>query len=308
MSMTAAEALRSVEPPVDDGGIDQALAELDVKIWTWTDAMLSARAAIKRSLAHREIFARGAEYSVGSAATAGTAGQAGIAPTRTAQSPPFAAGSFSPMADSAGSAPSAVAPMISSIGTSEPASAFGSSWGAAPAEPVAFQGQVQQAAGPAVANPYAAPSSGDWAPTVGVMQWPSADSATSGGNSGEITPVAWPTAPSAGSSWPTSDTPSVGAPVTSSQTSLIHGRSGDRAKKPAPPRVSPEETAARAARTAREESLMAQLDETSARRVRLLRRLDPDADIEQLIEKASQAQPRENSEKTDKASSWWRRK
>gem|GEM_PF-2228575 len=301
MSMTAAEALRSAEPPVDDGGIDQALAELDVKIWTWTDAMLSARAAIKRSLAHREIFSRGGEYSIG----AGAAQPPVAKPLIARNAPPFGQ-SFADVAPPE-AAPAFVAP-APSFNAAEPDRAFGAAWGRhTPAENVSLPGQVQQPAGPA-ANSDAVPSAnGGWAPT-GAMQWPSTDSSTSASNAAEITPLAWPSPASDGASaWPTSESSGADAASTTASSSKTLGRMPERTKKTAPPRISPEETEARAARAAHEEALLAALNETSARRVRLLRRLDPDADIEQLIEKANQAQSRE-SEKIDKSSSWWRRK
>ncbi|MBI5503703.1 MAG: hypothetical protein HY899_02805 [Deltaproteobacteria bacterium] len=299
MSMTAAEALRSAEPPVDDGGIDQALADLDIKIWTWTDAMLSARAAIKRSLAHKEIFSRGGEYSIGSGPAAGVAAQ-------PMAQPPASAQGFTPFGQPGAASGAGVAP-TPSFEAHESAAAFGASWGSTQADGAPLQ--IQQPAGPAVVSPYAAPStSGEWAPG-GAMPWPSADSSTASNPAGEVIPVAWPSVTPEGS-WKSTETQSPAAAAPPVHQSATAAKSAERAKKPAPPRISPEETAARAARAAREEALLASLDETSARRVRLLRRLDPDADIEQLVEKASQSQPREGdkSDKTDKTASWWRRK
>lgn len=273
MSMTAADALRSAEPPVDDGGIDKALADLDVKIWTWTDAMLSARAAIKRSLAHKEIFSRGGEYSLDPDA-------AGVAPAMAAS------GAVAPPAfEPAQPAPPASVPRFDAPGQ---APAFGSNWGQTPAQP-------QQ---PAPSGQASASSGGEWAP-AGPMQWPSAESTNNTG-SGDVVPLAWPSVPSQGG-WNGSEKTAAALPA------ATQGKSSERIKKPAPPRLSPEEAEARAERAAREEAMLAALDETSARRVRLLRRLDPDADIEQLIEKASQTQSRESEKPSDKAP-WWRRK
>jgi len=282
MSMTAADALRSAEPPVDDGGIDKALADLDVKIWTWTDAMLTARAAIKRSLAHKEIFSRGGEFTIGPDA-------AGVAPVMTA------AGAMSPPAPSPvtpdPAVPAAVSPFDAQpLDAPQPPPAFGSNWDQPqqPEQPAAQGSFVQQAAS----------SSGEWAP-AGSMQWPSADSKDNQG-SGDVVPLAWPSVPSQGN-WAPAEKPGTTPPPAASS------KPAERARKPAPPRLSPEEAEARAERAAREEAMLAALDETSARRVRLLRRLDPDADIEQLIEKASQTQSREAEKPNDKAS-WWRRK
>ncbi len=68
----------------------------------------------------------------------------------------------------------------------------------------------------------------------------------------------------------------------------------------------------RAQKAAAEEALLSGLEDAIARRVRLLRRLDPDTQIEKLIEKARQghaeamaAQPQQSK---DDKSSWWRRK
>jgi len=70
----------------------------------------------------------------------------------------------------------------------------------------------------------------------------------------------------------------------------------------------------RAAKAAAEEQLLSGLEDTIARRVRLLRRLDPDTAIEKLIEKARQghaeamASAKTQPARDDKSSSWWRRK
>jgi hypothetical protein len=77
-----------------------------------------------------------------------------------------------------------------------------------------------------------------------------------------------------------------------------------------PDRPTPEE---RAAKAAAEEALLSALVESVSRRVRLLRRLDPDSPIEQLIEKAIQGQAEAAAAAPPKderlsLSSWWRRK
>jgi hypothetical protein len=72
-----------------------------------------------------------------------------------------------------------------------------------------------------------------------------------------------------------------------------------------PPGPTPEELAARAEA---ENAQLAQLDEATVRRVKLLRRLDPDAPMDKLIEKARQAHQSAEAGPKDEKSSWWRRK
>jgi len=137
--------------------------------------------------------------------------------------------------------------------------------------------------------------------------------------------MAWPATPASG--WPDSSTasPATGAQAwptwtptdtSGNPTTQVKKGAGGAPTKPAKPAKpqrpvvegpSPEE---RAQKAAAEEALLAQLGEAIARRVRLLRRLDPDTPIEKLIDKAKQGQaeaPAAAPAKDDK-SSWWRRK
>ncbi len=259
MSTTTSELLRSVETPVDDGGIDKALADLDVKIWSWTDAMSSARAAIKRTLTPRREVAHGSgENSVEPGTGEALAAEAAALTAQAAAVP-------------------------------VPTQAFG------------FAVESGMPA-PVVTSPYAPSSSnGDWAAT-GSMQWPSGQSATNS-NSSDVASLVWPSS-APGLTWPTTEMPRAAEnPPPTVASSAASEKFTDFARKSAPARVSLEEAASRADR---EDALLADLDEPVVRRVRLMRRLDPDTDIEQLIEKARQAQPQE-SEKA-KNTSWWRRK
>src|SRR5689334_13848937 len=51
--MTAAEMLREAEPPADDSLIEKAIADLDVKIWEWADALKSAHTQLRTAFAVR---------------------------------------------------------------------------------------------------------------------------------------------------------------------------------------------------------------------------------------------------------------
>ena len=53
--MTAAEILRNAEPPADDGLIDKAIAELDVRIWEWADALKSAHTQLRGAFATKPV-------------------------------------------------------------------------------------------------------------------------------------------------------------------------------------------------------------------------------------------------------------
>ncbi|HYC56282.1 MAG TPA: hypothetical protein VEL28_15205 [Candidatus Binatia bacterium] len=268
--MTAIEVLRSAEPPAEDGSIDQALTDLDVKIWTWTDAMLSAQTFLKRTLSSKEVLGA-------------------VAPTIVRSKP-------QPVASLAPAEPVVAAPLVA------PAA------GDAEWRPQV----VGEAAAPVAAPPQWAPPPSSWerpaqqqneqwgAPQP--MQWPSnnsnewaaAPAATQG------TTTEWP---STATAWPSSDSSNLFQSMEKPAEEAAAAPKPKVKEKPVKMGPSDEELAARAAH---EQEVMAALDETTARRVRLLRRLDPDAKIEQLVEKARQTSA-EASDKNDKAS-WWRRK
>lgn len=318
MSMTAAQILRAAEPPTDDGGIDQALADLDVKIWTWADAMLSAQAAIRRALAHKDLFARGGEYMIATGAVPPAAiptipmvatppppppqPSAYTAPAWASGPPPGPAAApappppiqLAPLVSSPQAAASGWAPTL--IGTplspSEGQAPEAAAWG----QPIPMPGDTSPGAVVWPSAPQNSP-----APVV-IPPWDGAAPDPSMGSGGGQNTYSWP-AGSPDNVWP--GNPNAGSSVPSQQSPAA-GAAPGRQKKAAAPQISAEDAEARAAKAAEEEAMLAALDEASARRVRLLRRLDPDAEIEHLIEKAKQTQPRE-AEKTDKPS-WWRRK
>ena len=276
MAMSAAELLLSAEPPVDDADIEKALADLDVKIWTWTDAMMSAQAALRNSYAQRP-----AVYPpMGQFDDADTVPAPGV----PAYNPPAPSGnaSFAP--------PS------------------GNDWRPTFVEPSAGGGD------PAAAGNTAAWPTGNWPtqpsaaptpPAANAGGWPS-----SGGGHGQWKPASSTPAATTPewSTWSAGGSPSQGAGDTGSggsarkSTKQVKAAKAPLAKPPGP---TPEELAARAEA---ESAQLAELDEATVRRVKLLRRLDPDAPMEKLIEKARQAhQPAEAGPKDEK-SSWWRRK
>ncbi len=276
MAMSAAELLLSAEPPVDDADIEKALADLDVKIWTWTDAMMSAQAALRNSYAQRP-----AVYP--------PLGQFDDADTVPVQGVP----AYTPLAP---------------LGNASVASASGNEWRPTFVEPSSGGGA------PGAAGSTAAWPTGNWPtqpaaapapPAANAGGWPS-----TGGGQGQWKPASsTPAATSPEwSTWSGSGSPSQGAGDTGSVGSPRKSSKQVKAAKAQPAKPvgpTPEELAARAEAEAEQ---LAQLDEATARRVKLLRRLDPDAPMEKLIEKARQAhQPAEAGPKDEK-SSWWRRK
>jgi hypothetical protein len=282
MAMSAAELLLSAEPPVDDADIEKALADLDVKIWTWTDAMMSAQAALRNSYAQRPaVYPPMGQFddadtvpgpAVPAYTPAAPAENASFAPAPSGFGQPHTGNEWRPTF------------VDSSSGGGEPAAA---------ASTAAWPTGNWPTQADAVPAPPAA-SAGGW-PSAGGGQWKPASS----------TPAA--TTPD-WSSWSGAGSPSQGAGDTGSGGSPRKSAKQVKAAKAPPIKPAgptPEELAARAeAETAQ----LAQLDEATVRRVKLLRRLDPDAPMEKLIEKARQAhQPTEAGPKDEK-SSWWRRK
>lgn len=313
--MTAAEILRSAQPPSDDGLIEKAIAELESKLFEWTDALKNANSQLRSAFAVKPA-ARPSSVLYEGIASLPAAAAAAHMPTP----PPPPEWMTSPAAE-------------------EPPA-----WNAAPEPPA-----------PPAWSPPAAPSTpaaAGWAPAqpAGAPAWsPSPSALGSGASSGSEWPqpqqpsqfgghgisggpqqqqpgsMAWPTAP--GGSWPEQPASPTGAlqwptwnPTDTSGGSEAPKKSSVRASR-APKAVrpaltegpSPEE---RAQKAAAEEQLLSGLEDAIARRVRLLRRLDPDTAIEKLIEKARQghaeamaAQPPQSRQPPgDKSSSWWRRK
>jgi hypothetical protein len=285
--MTAAEILRNAEPPADDGLIDKAIAELDVRIWEWADALRSAQTQLRSAFATKPARPSARLFED----TAPSALSAAAAAAHIPSPPPMPAEWTAPLASTpAASTPGmpAEAPWASTHGghglsTGASSSASQQAW----PEPHARQAD----GGPS------GPSAGS-----GVMQWPS-----SGGN-------AWPSSttssPAAGGvqEWPTWTPTDISKTDTKKTQTSAPPKKGAKPAKAMPEGPSPEE---RAQKAAAEEALLSELEDAIARRVRLLRRLDPDTPIEKLIDKARQGQAEATSApaaKEDKSSSWWRRK
>jgi hypothetical protein len=263
MEMTAAEILQTARPPADDGGIDEALADLDVKIWTWTDAMISAQSAMRQMASEQAALSGSFVHRKPVDVDRQVYGSAPPAP---------------------GGAPSANSgewrPTYVGGGGPEPAAPAATAWEQAAQWPASGAGTP--AAGPAPAWPGAAEQPA-WATSGAPATTTAAASSTAG----------WP-------GW--SATGDAGSASGSTARKIPAPKVAKKAPKPEPLGPTPEELAERAAQ---EEARIGSLDEKTARRVRLLRRLDPETDLERLIEKASQGQA--EPEKDDKTS-WWRRK
>ncbi len=296
--MTAAEILRSAQPPADDGLIDKAIAELDVRIWEWADALKSAQTQLRTAFAAKparpsarlfEDTAPIAPLSAGTSASASSLSAAAAAAHISSPPPMPAEWTAPPSSTPAAIAPGmpAEAPWASTHG-GHGMSAGGSSPVAQQAwpEPHARQADSQTGSGQS-----------------GVMSWPSPPAAggwpTSGGGASSNVQE-WPT-------WTPTDTTKT-AESAKKGTQSGPPKKAQKQARAMPEGPSPEE---RAQKAAAEEALLSELEDAIARRVRLLRRLDPDTPIEKLIDKARQGQAEAAGApqgKEDKSSSWWRRK
>jgi hypothetical protein len=309
--MTAAEILRNAEPPADDGLIDKAIAELDVRIWEWADALKSAQTQLRGAFATKP--ARPSASLFEDTTPSLSALSAAAAAAHIPSPPPMPAEwTASPGAATTAPGMPAEAPWAASHG-SHGASSQPSGQQAAPAWPEPHSFRQQNSMPQTSMSP---PSGGK----SGVMEWPSTGgSGSAGGGAGA---GAWPTttAPAGGvQEWPTwtpTDASATAGTSTSASTSAkksplqggAPGKKLGKQTKPLPEGPTPEE---RAQKAAAEEALLAELEEAIARRVRLLRRLDPDTPIEKLIDKARQGQAESAAApqaREDKSSSWWRRK
>lgn len=301
--MTAAEILRNAEPPADDGLIDKAIAELDVRIWEWADALKSAHTQLRGAFATKPARPSATLFedttppaSLSAAAAAAHIPAPPPMPAEWTASPsaaPAAAGSPARPAEAPWAASHGGHGMSAQPSGAAAGNASAPSWPEAPA----FRSQSGM--------PPTSPGA-----KVGVMNWPSTGSGGGGGGSWESTTSAsgvqeWPT-------WTPTDVSATTASPTSAKKSPLQGgapgKKLGKQPKPVPEGPSPEE---RAQKAAAEEALLAELEDAIARRVRLLRRLDPDTPIEKLIDKARQGQAESATApqaREDKSSSWWRRK
>ncbi len=344
---TAAELLRSAQPPADDGLIDKAIADLDARIWEWTDALKSAHAQLRAAFAARPP-ARPSEslfesvpqgFSSARSALKETIGASDATDTPIAEVaapaalPPEVAEA---LAEATGTGDAPVPPMPASLKEAAAAAHIPSpppmpaslkeaaaaalipspppmpaEWTAPPAPPTqnspawtpAHGGHGMSANEPSAPMPAAWPEPPGFrgeAPSAGVMQWPSAPGAASWPDpSGQKSPTGsqeWPTWTPAGSSTPKKTLTGPPKKAVKPSKAVFDG-------------PTPEE---RAQKAAAEEATLAQLDDAVARRVRLLRRLDPDTPVEKLIEKAKQGQAEAAAQSPAReeksSSSWWRRK
>ena len=285
--MTSAEILKSTAPPMDDEIIDRAIADLDTKIWRWAEALKGAETQLKSTFA--------APIVAPAVAPMVAPRPSGRASASLFESVP------------AGLSAAAAAAHIPSVPS------MPSEWTAPPAAPQEWQGSHGGHGASAskwkdeddepVQKEARSETGGVSGP--GVMQWP--NSPTS----------AWPgaeaTAPasSGAQEWPTWTPADTSGESTSSTKKSSKSSKAAKQARAMPEGPTPEE---RAQKAAAEEALLAQLEDAIARRVRLLRRLDPDTAIEKLIEKATQghaeamaaAPPKDD--KAGSSSSWWRRK
>lgn len=313
--MTAAEILRSAEPPSDDGLIEKAIADLDLRIWEWADALKNAHSQLRGAFAARPA-AEPISASVAATIVATTPGQ------RPSASLYEIAPSNPNLSAAAAAAHISSPPPMPAEWTAPPAAAGATDWAAAAA---ATQGRDPKWSTPGGHGASSGGNTSNWAGPAasasqgvqlsdsqeagqgGVMSWPTTSAAGWPDSSGTSAPSSGPQA------WPTWSPTDSSASASSSQAkkggSSAPARSGKPAKaaRPAVEGPSPEE---RAQKAAAEEALLSQLEDVIARRVRLLRRLDPDTPIEKLIDKAKQGQAETTSAASakDDKSSWWRRK
>lgn len=337
---TAAEILRSAQPPADDGLIDKAIADLDARIWEWTDALKSAHAQLRSAFAARpsarlsESLYESVPQGFSAARTAVEQPAVPAEPTvsegepreaRRAKTPPPAtpAAAEPPaapekpeglsIAAAAAAAHIPTPPMPASLQAAA-AAAHVSSPPPMPAEWTAPPAAATPAWTPAhgghgmSANEPTAPMPAAWPEppafkaepsAAGVMQWPTVSGGANWpepGSTSSTGPQQWPT-------WTPTDASS------SKKTVSAPPKKAAKPSKPVLEGPTPEE---RAQKAAAEEAMLSQLDDAVARRVRLLRRLDPDTPIDKLIEKARQGQAEAAAQAPARdekpTSSWWRRK
>lgn len=317
--MTAAEILRNARPPADDGLIENALADLDAKIGEWTESLRSAHTQLRGAFAVRPAPAPPPPPTPAPARVPGQRLSAALFDTVPRSIPSGTEAAPAPTLSEAAAAahiPSPPpAPDWSKLGAESTAPA----WTPPANKPVA------PLSTPPPAAFQEAPSANEWpqesgAPNAGssntgVMPWPAAPNGPQS--------VSWPdagsSAPAGPQQWPTW-TPTESSADSASARSADQGQGGSGMRPGKAPKVgrpsipsgpTPEE---RVAKAAAEEAVLAELDEAIARRVRLLRRLDPDTAIEKLVEKAIQGQAEAaaaapvKDDKSSSGSSWWRRK
>jgi len=295
--------------------IEKAIADLDLRIWEWADALKNAHSQLRGAFAARPA-AEPISATVAATIAAATPGQ------RPSASLYEIAPSNPNLSAAAAAAHISSPPPMPAEWTAPPAAAGVTDWAAAAA---ATQGQDPKWSTPGGHGASSGGSASAWAePNASASQGIQVSDSQGAGQGGVM---AWPTSPAGGwpdssgtsapssgpQAWPTWSPTETSANSSSSQSkkgaAAAPARSGKPAKaaRPAVEGPSPEE---RAQKAAAEEALLSQLEDAIARRVRLLRRLDPDTPIEKLIDKAKQGQAETTSAASakDDKSSWWRRK
>lgn len=303
--MTAAEILRNAQPPADDALIEKAIAELDNKIWEWTDALKSAHAQLRSAFAVRPPTPRPSTALYDDAPLVTPNLQAAAAAAHISAPPPMPAEWTAPVAPPPMPAEWAAPPPPAQQWSPSHGGHGAANNGPGSSQPQAPAANWAQPSGPGSQGFQPADNS---ASSSGVMQWPSAtanpwpDSSTSTPSAGPQSWPTWtPTDLSGGSSGGGQEKRSTQSP--SSRPPKV------KVPKPVLQGPSAEE---RAQKAAAEETLLSELEDAIARRVRLLRRLDPDTAIEKLIEKAklghAEAMAAAPAKDDKSSSSWWRRK
>lgn len=297
--MTASEILQSAQPPADDRMIEKAITDLDTKIWEWAEALKSAHTQLRSAFAVRAAV-RPAVPLFDENAAGGLAAAAAAA--HIASPPPMPAEWTAPPKTPAADMPAEWAGAAKAPAPEMPAWSPSHGGHGASSQPPAAKADTAAWGEGGLSSPRSAPPVEGATPAAGVMPWPTAPGAN-----------AWPepgaTTSTGAQEWPTwTPTDLSATPAKKAEPTTPRAARAAKAQRPLPAGPSPEE---RAQKAAAEEALLSELEDTIARRVRLLRRLDPDTPIEKLVEKAKQGQAEAATAapaKEDKSSSWWRRK
>jgi hypothetical protein len=313
----------------DDGVIDQALLELDAKLAAWTRSMMKAEDELKdrvrrsgspgltkldtsstdeahvvdTTMRRPEPPRTTASRTTVSSADGlnGAARLAALRPRAAKRPDPLTDLPFDPLSDPlAGSLPEGIVDQLTDGGVGEGPADDGSQWRPAEDAPLApLAGQARATADFADAPLLDVDDENveiveDWAASY---TGPDAASASTDEES-------WPSGPD----WPGQD---QAAPVA---TDWKPGEGDDwqpnsDGRRPNPAAEIEKELREKLKRAAAEdEQHLKTLDSSLASRVRKLRRLDPYADIEELVERAREAQREADSDKTPRSKgSWWRR-
>src|SRR6185369_13049359 len=197
--MTAADLLRNAQPPSDDGLIEKAIAELDVKLFEWTDALKSAHAQLRSAFAVRPA-SRPSQALYDNVAT----GAAPASPPLAAAPPPLAALAAAAHMPSAAPLPQWAAPPV----TEADAAAWSDPLQPVPDVPAPSPWTQAPPAPSSAWAPSAPAAFQDSRPPSSGSEWPQSQppspfgghGISSGASAQQPSTVAWPTAPSG--NWP----------------------------------------------------------------------------------------------------------